>query len=1485
MIFGAAGVPQDLAESRDYDAIFSALEAAGITVYLPCTQYQEIPVELALGLETDFLPPPFGTADPSVYEAMRAHGIKLVIAADQLYDPNEPLPSPENDPLLALINAAGSDLIYAVYGYDEPAIRNISVAASQALFEHVKSIDSAIQLLQVHGNPDMTVEGLAAYLEQVAAHGEWADIVGFDLYPICSTVGSVTPYSNGAIVPPAQVIQDFMAWLQAELPQKQFAMVLQAFNFQDLYSAEELATLDPALVASIVPPTAAELAEMLAATEGAAAVFWWGQSHIDDSATSQLWQDVLNETANFMAGFPGPDIVGTSGADVLVGTGFADRISGGGGDDQLLGGDGNDILSGGAGADSLQGGAGDDTYYVDNAGDVVDESGGSGTDVIRTGLASFSLQSASVLGDVENLVGTSGTGQVLTGNALANIITGSWGNDTLSGGGGADTLRGGNGNDIYIVDESGVTVDETGSAGSDTIRTLLAEFNLATATILGDVENLTGMSASGQILTGNALDNIITGGDGGDTLAGGGGSDTLRGGAGDDIYLITDLEIADETGGSGNDEVRTALATIDLKGPHIQGDIENLTGTSDAGQYLAGNALNNVITAGAGNDTLDGDAGLDTLFGGLGDDLYVVDQSGDIVIESSGSDTDTVFSSAAAYTLADNVEYLQLSGNSAINGTGNSAANSIQGNDAANIIDGGAGADSMAGGAGADTYWVDNLGDAVFESLSDGAAFDSVYSTINYTLGEFVENLVLAGSNAINGVGNSLNNSITGNDAANTLDGGAGADTMQGGAGNDTYMVDDASDQIVELAGGGTDLVYSYINNYTLGANVENVSILAAGSANLTGNSLNNIFYAGASSNILNGGSGIDTASYDNCVNAVVVSLAATASQATGGSGADTLISIENLTGSDFDDSFTGNGGANMLDGGAGADQMTGGGGNDVYNVESIGDIVTEADANAVTGGLDLVNSYLSSYTLGANVEHGRIIAGGAANLTGNSLNNTLYAGAGSNVLNGGSGVDAASYAYAASAVVVSLNTASSQATGGSGSDTLISIENLTGSSFNDTLTGSSSANVLMGGAGADQMTGGGGNDVYYVQNIGDVVTETDANAVTGGLDLVYSYLSSYTLGANVENGRIIAGGAANLTGNSLNNIFYTASGNNVLNGGAGTDTVSYAYATSAVVVSLATTTSQATGGSGSDTLISIENLTGSSFNDTLTGNSSANVLSGGAGNDRMIGGNGNDVYYVESIGDVVTETGVSAVTGGLDLVYSYLSAYTLSANVENGRILATGAANLTGNSLNNIFYAGAGGNVLNGGSGIDTASYAYAASAVIVSLAAAGSQATGGSGGDTLISIENLIGSNFNDTLTGNSSANVLNGGAGNDVLNGGAGRDTLIGGLGNDTFVFNTLLGAGNVDTIQSYNVANDAIRLENTGIFAALTATGGLVAGAFNTGSAATQADDRIVYNTATGALLYDADGAGGIAAVQFATLTGIVGTLTAADFIVI
>jgi Ca2+-binding RTX toxin-like protein len=705
-----------------------------------------------------------------------------------------------------------------------------------------------------------------------------------------------------------------------------------------------------------------------------------------------------------------------------------------------------------------------------------------------------------------------------------------------------------------------------------------------------------------------------------------------------------------------------------------------------------------------------------------------------------------------------------------------------------------------------------------------------------------------AGNDSLYGSsGNDVINGFAGNDV---LYGAAGSDRLLGGLGDDTYIVD-ALDTLVELANQGTDVVQAGIS-YTLGDNLENLVLTGNSSINGTGNALNNTLVGNSANNIFNGAAGTDFVSYAYSNYGVRVDLSNTGSQYTY-QGYDTFVSIEGVIGTDDSDTLTGNDLANILiggadsdilnggagndtlDGGSGVDRMTGGDGSDLYYVDNVDDVVSETNAVASTGGTDTVYSYLDTYTLTDNVENLRLLATGAANGTGNNLNNVIDAAAGNNILNGAAGIDTVSYAFATAAVTANLGLTTAQATGGSGSDTLLNFENLTGSNYHDKLTGNALANTLNGGlgsdqlngaAGADRLIGGDGSDVYFVDNAGDVVSETNAVASTGGTDIVYSYINAYTLTDNVENLLLLSTGAANGTGNSLNNVIDAAAGNNILNGGAGIDTASYAFATAAVTANLGLTTAQATGGSGSDTLLNFENLTGSNFHDKLTGNALANTLSGGLGNDqlngaagadRLIGGDGSDFYFVDNAGDVVSETNAVASTGGIDTVYSYISAYTLTDNVENLLLQSAGAANGTGNNLNNVIDAAAGNNILNGGAGIDTLSYAFATAAVTANLGLTTAQATGGSGSDTLLNFENLTGSNFHDKLTGNALANTLSGGAGNDTLAGGAGNDLLIGGTGldmlyggtgADTFDFNALnemgLGAALRDVIGDFKTS---------------------------------------------------------------------------------
>ena len=196
------------------------------------------------------------------------------------------------------------------------------------------------------------------------------------------------------------------------------------------------------------------------------------------------------------------------------------------------------------------------------------------------------------------------------------------------------------------------------------------------------------------------------------------------------------------------------------------------------------------------------------------------------------------------------------------------------------------------------------------------------------------------------------------------------------------------------------------------------------------------------------------------------------------------------------------------------------------------------------------------------------------------------------------------------------------------------------------------------------------------------------------------------------------------------------------------------------------------------------------------------------------------------------------------------------------------------------------GDDTLDGGTGTDTASYADATAGVTVTLATPGvAQNTINAGTDTLTSIENLLGSSFNDALTGSTGNNKLEGGLGNDTLNGGLGNDTLTGGAGSDSIRFDTLLNAlSNRDTISDFDVAADSIELENA-IFTSLSSTGTLAAGSFRSaaGVSAVDANDFILYDNVSGALHYDADGNGAGLAVQFASLSSGL-ALTSADFLV-
>ena len=371
-----------------------------------------------------------------------------------------------------------------------------------------------------------------------------------------------------------------------------------------------------------------------------------------------------------------------------------------------------------------------------------------------------------------------------------------------------------------------------------------------------------------NLIQGNYANNKLLGGAGNDTLDGGAGNDTMLGGAGDDSYYVdSSKDVVTENPNEGIDTIFSSFAYT------LGSNIENLVlsggarinGTGNTlDNAITGNSAANTLTGGAGSDWLDGKEGTDKMIGGLGDDTYVVDASGETVTERSGEGTDLVLSTTT-YTLASNVENLTLIGTAAIDGTGNTLNNVLAGNSAANVLSGGAGADTMIGGAGDDTYVVDNTLDVITENFNEG--IDLIQTNIAITLADNVENLLLTGTKAVNGTGNALDNVLTGNSAANTLTGGAGndrldgkggADRMLGGSGDDTYVVDVANDVITENANEGVDTVEAGIT-YTLGANVENLTLTGTAGLNGTGNTQDNVLTGNSGANNLSGAAGDDT--------------------------------------------------------------------------------------------------------------------------------------------------------------------------------------------------------------------------------------------------------------------------------------------------------------------------------------------------------------------------------------------------------------------------------------------------------------------------------------------------------------------------------------------------------------------------------------------------------------------------------------------------
>ncbi len=809
---------------------------------------------------------------------------------------------------------------------------------------------------------------------------------------------------------------------------------------------------------------------------------------------------------------------GTGGGDLLSGTSLNDVITG------LAG---NDTLSGGRGDDVLDGGADDDTYsfFAGHGADTLVDAGGAdrlvfGADIAASGVTArrtgsrvtlsvsatdsvsfaettpgqYAVETVSFAdgttwqaADIRQRVNEAPTGEVGAGGTAieGQTLTAS---NTLADADGLGAI-------FYLWQSSadGVSWDSIAGATTDSFTLTDAQIgqqvrvNASYIDDHGSSESVD--SAATSAVAAANLDQTLIGGDGNDTLNGAEGNDTLAGGLGSDWL----------SGGDGDDSFQLSADDTWASGYVCR---------NDGSPGHAGNGATVAIAGRARSfDAMDGGDGDDVLIGTAGNDVIVLDDA----YSASPNGLQPRFANIERFDAGDGDDVVDLTssrfgyGDVVIDGgIGNdvlwsSAGNdTLTGGDGNDTLNGGAGADTLIGGLGNDIYVIGDTVDIVVENAAEGT--DTVQSSLGYTLGANLDNLTLTGTAAIDGEGNELNNVLTGNAAANTLAGGIGNDTLNGGAGadtlighlgNDIYVVDDLGDGVVESACEGSDTVRSYLA-YSLGAELENLTLLGSSAIDGAGNDLDNALTGNSAANVLFGGAGNDT-----------------------------------------------------LNGGVGADTLIGGIGNDSYTVDNAADVVVElADE-----GIDLVNASVS-HTLADNVENLILTSSAAIDATGNALDNLLTGNSAINILAGGLGND-----------------------------------------------------WLDGKAGADTLIGGTGDDVYVVDNAGDVTTEY----ADEGIDLVRSSIA-HTLAAHVENLTLI-GGSITGTGNTLDNVITGSAGNNTLTGDGGSDTLDGKAGTDTLI-----------GGTGGDTYLFGAGYGKDSIreNDATAGNVDAAQFLAGIGADQI---------------------------------------------------------------------------------------------------------------------------------------------------------------------------------------------------------------------------------------------------------------------------
>jgi Ca2+-binding RTX toxin-like protein len=1107
-------------------------------------------------------------------------------------------------------------------------------------------------------------------------------------------------------------------------------------------------------------------------------------------------------------------IYGGTGADVLLGELGNDTIFGEADNDKLYGGDGNDTLDGGLANDTLYGEAGNDTLYGGDGIDIL--LGGDGDDTLNGGLGDDSLYTNEGANDRaygedgnDKLYG--GTGDnTLDGGAGNDIVKGYAGNDTIDGGAGDDIMNGDEGNDVIHGDDGNDKL--YGADGDDTVSG-------------GDGDDLVTGNVGSDTLTGDNGNDAMTGGDGNDTLNGGNDNDTVAGDDGDDIV---DGDEGDDIviGGFGADVLRGDGGNDVLYGGGLDGGDSGPLITANPG-VIANSATQSfykIITTGADWATASAAAAATTLNG----------VAGRLLVIETKAENDYIFSKiqAGGTSIWLGASDVTSEGAWAWNGgyggqfaQGGSAVYGRYENFAAAEPNGGAGQNYLAMGAGsALDSWSDEDGTALysyviewdFESVMTDASNDSMDG----------------------GAGDDL---IYGNGGNDTLTGGAGNDTILGGTGRDNINAGD-DDDTISLANGD----FETGEVITGGLGTDTLLLTSAGTVDFTTGTLTGL-------ETLSGSLGDDTVtvlathaagmftSINLGIGADLLNVLASGDISAASLATFSGIETVNLVGTASNNTFTLTGA--QLDAiilGAGTIDM--GNGTDTINLNA-----TSVDIN-ILGTTDASIIGLEAISFSAAAAGVTITLSGqteAFTITGSGYDDIIIAGTGADTIDAGAGNDTIRLANGAfgagetisggantDAIVFTNATTVNFTTG-----TLSNIETITGFAGSDTIT--LQAAHVAGMLTSINMVSG--TDVLNIIANGDISAATMAtltNVDTGNL-IGTSGNNTITLTGAQLNAIIIGAGTINLgAGTDTINLTSTSTDLNTLGATnssiSGVEVISATSATAGVTIMLSAQSEAFT-------------ITGSAYNDIITGGTIADTISTGAGNDTIRLANGNfdagesidggadtDTLLLTNASTMVfssgTLTNIEILTGSagndtITMLATHLAGMFTTIDLVSGadilNILASGdisaatmatlnnviIGNMTGTSGNDtITLTGAqldailiGSGTLNLSGGTDTINLTSTSADLnaLSSAALSGVEVISAASAAASVTINlsvqteafTVVGSAYDDIITGGTIADNINAGDGNDIINiannafdtgeiidGGDGNDTLV-------------------------------------------------------------------------------------------------------------